>query len=402
MLDVLWLLLTTVRAVVHPRQDLVLENLLLRHQLAVLTRPTRRRSHARLRLWDKLLWILARRFCAGWREHLSFVTPETVVRWHRQGWRLFWRWKSRSHGGRPHLTPEVQDLIATMSRDNRLWGTERIRGELLKLGIVVSNRSIRRYRWRGPGRAPTQTWRTFLRNHAHHLWAADLLSVPTLTFKTLHVLVFIAHGRRELVHVNVTANPTAAWVWRQLIEATPWGHQTPPSAPRSRCRLWPRVPTAHSANRYRRGLHTHPRAEGERHRGASARDITPRMSGPRHRAGRAASAVGAGRVRAVLQPGAAASDARIADPSAESASNHRHRPIASGVERATPRLRTSRLSTSEVLPPQVHCWQADEATENYAWRPVLSSLRRARFTSEAVGNARATSGSSTTTFVCSA
>ena len=108
-----------------------------------------------------------------------------------------------------------------MSHENRLWGTERIRGELLKLGIVVSNHSIRRYRWRGPARSPSQTWRTCLRNHAHHLWAADLLSVPTLTFKTLSVLVFIAHGRRELVHVNVTANPTAAWVWRQLIEATP-------------------------------------------------------------------------------------------------------------------------------------------------------------------------------------
>jgi hypothetical protein len=112
-----------------------------------------------------------------------------------------------------------------MSRNNRLWGTERIRGELLKLGIVVSNRSIRRYRWRGPARSPSQTWRTFLRNHAHHLWAADLLTVPTLTFKMLCVLVFIAHGRRELVHVHVTANPTAAWVWRQLIEATPWGHK---------------------------------------------------------------------------------------------------------------------------------------------------------------------------------
>jgi transposase InsO family protein len=118
---------------------------------------------------------------------------------------------------------KVRDPIAAVSRDNRLWGTERIRGELLKLGIGVSNRSIRRYRWRGPSRARTQTWRTFLRNHAHHRWASDLLSVPTLTFKTLHVLVFIAHGRRELVHVNVTANPTAAWVWRQLIEATPWG-----------------------------------------------------------------------------------------------------------------------------------------------------------------------------------
>jgi len=112
-----------------------------------------------------------------------------------------------------------------MSRKNRLWGTERIRGELLKLGIVVSNRSIRRYRWRGPARAPSQTWRTFLANHAHHLWATDLFTVPTLTFKTLYVLVFIANGRRELVHLNVTANPTAAWVWRQVIEATPWGHK---------------------------------------------------------------------------------------------------------------------------------------------------------------------------------
>src|SRR6266511_4975636 len=109
-----------------------------------------------------------------------------------------------------------------MSRENRLWGTERIRGELLKLGIIVSNRSIRRYRWRGPARSPSQTWRTFLANHAYHLWAADLFTVTTLTFKTLYVLVFIAHCRRELVHVNVTTNPTAAWVWRQLLEATSW------------------------------------------------------------------------------------------------------------------------------------------------------------------------------------
>ena len=150
--------------------------------------------------------------------------PDTVVRWHQQGWRLFWRWKSRSRGGRPQLSPEVQDLIRIMSRDNPLWGTERIRGELLKVGMVVSNRSIRRYRWRGPKRSPSQTWRTFLANHAHHLWACNLFTVPTLTFKTLYVLVFIAHGRRELMHVNVTANPTAAWVWRQLIEATPWSN----------------------------------------------------------------------------------------------------------------------------------------------------------------------------------
>jgi putative transposase len=222
-LELVSLLLTTVLAWIRPRHDLVLENLLLRHQLAVLTRPTRTRPHVRLRTWDKLLWVVARRLCAGWQEHLTVVTPDTVVRWHRQGWRLCWRWKSRSRGGRPHLSPEIRELIMTMSRENRLWGTERIRGELLKLGIVVSNRSIRRYRWRGPTRPLSQTWRTFLRNHAHHLWAAGLFTVPTLTFKTLYVLVFIAHGRRELVHVNVTANPTAAWIWRQLIEATPWG-----------------------------------------------------------------------------------------------------------------------------------------------------------------------------------
>src|SRR5437667_2895765 len=186
MLELVWLLTKTVLACVRPRQNLVVENLLLRHQLAVLTRPTRSRPQARLRLWDKLLWVLARRFCAGWRGHLSFVTPETVVRWHRHGWRLFWRWKSRSRGGRPHLTPEIRDLIATITRDNRLWGTERIRGELLKLAIVVSNRSIRRYRWRGPGRAPTQTWRTFIRNHGHQLWAAGQLRLPPLRFKPLH------------------------------------------------------------------------------------------------------------------------------------------------------------------------------------------------------------------------
>src|SRR5438552_3819363 len=149
MLDLLCRLLTTVLAWMRPRQDLVHENLLLRHQLTVLTRPTRTPRPAWLRAWDKLLWILARRWCARWREHLTLVTPETVVRWHRQGWRLFWRWKSRSRGGRPHLSREVQELITTMSRENRLWGTERIRGELLKLGIVVSNRSIRRCRWRG-------------------------------------------------------------------------------------------------------------------------------------------------------------------------------------------------------------------------------------------------------------
>jgi transposase InsO family protein len=157
------------------------------------------------------------------------VRPETVIRWHRRGWRRFWRWKSAGHPGRPRLATEVRELIATIARDNPRWGSERIRGELLKLGIAVSKRSVQRYRRRGPARPPRQTWRTFLANHRPQLWAADLCTVQTLAFKTLYVLVYvlvlIAHGRRELTRVAVTARPTAAWLWRQLVEATPWGRR---------------------------------------------------------------------------------------------------------------------------------------------------------------------------------
>jgi hypothetical protein len=121
MLAYLLLLLSVLRAAVRAREALVAENLLLRHQLVVLTRPTRTRPRARLRALDKLLWVLARRWCAGWREHLRIVTPDTVVRWHRQGWRLFWRWRSRGPLGRPRLSAEVCELIATIARGNPRW-----------------------------------------------------------------------------------------------------------------------------------------------------------------------------------------------------------------------------------------------------------------------------------------
>src|ERR671937_1677585 len=217
------LLLALLRATVCSRADLAAENLLLRQQLAVLTRPTRKRP--RLRTRDKLFWVVVRALRHDWRRHLVLVRPESVIRWHRQAWRLVWRWRSRGPLGCPRLNAEVRELIATMAHDNPRWGSERIRGELLKLGVVVSKRSIQRYRRRRPASPSSQTWRTFLANHAHHVWAADLLTVQTLTSKTLYVLVFIAHGRREVLHLNVTANPTAAWVWRQLIEATPWGNK---------------------------------------------------------------------------------------------------------------------------------------------------------------------------------
>ena len=216
------LLVTLWLALFRGRRALLLENLLLRQQLAVALR-TRRRPDVR---WhDQLFWVVARRLCVDWRRHLLLVQPQTVLRWHGRGWRLFWWWRSRRPMGRPRLPEEVRDLIRRLSEENRLWGTERIRGELLKLGIAASNGSIRRYRWRPAPRLPSQTWGTFLRTHAHALWAADLFTVQTITFKTLYVLFFIAHSRRELVHAAVTAHPTATWVWRQVIEATPWGRQ---------------------------------------------------------------------------------------------------------------------------------------------------------------------------------
>ena len=213
MLGVLWV-------ACRGRHALVVENLLLRQQVAVALRSRRR---PRLTRRDRRFWGLARWLTGEWRRPLGLVSPDTIVRWHRHGWRRFWRWRSRTRLGRPHLPAEVRELIATMSRENVLWGTERLRGEPRTLGIAVSHRSIRRYRLRGPQRPPSQTWRTFLANHAHPIWAADLFTVQTLTVRTLYGLFFIGHGRRELLHCRVTAHPTAAWVWRQVLNATPWG-----------------------------------------------------------------------------------------------------------------------------------------------------------------------------------
>src|SRR5215472_11753651 len=223
MIDLLELLLTALGSVFRSRERLILENLLLRQQLQVALRRQRR---PRLRSRDKLFWLLVRHLFRNWRSHLLLVRPETVLRWHRQGWRLFWRWRSGRSLGPPRLKPEVRTLIATMARENPHWGTERIRGELLKLGIAVSARSIRRHRRRGPAGPPSQSWRTFLANHAQAIWAADLFVVQTLHLPDLFL---ISHDRRRLLHFNVTSHPTAPWVWRQMQEATPWGQH--PSYP---------------------------------------------------------------------------------------------------------------------------------------------------------------------------
>jgi transposase InsO family protein len=201
----------------------MLENLALRHQLQVALRTN---PSPRLRPSDRVLWVwLQGMWPDGWRRHLRVVRPETVLRWDRKGWRPYWAWKSRTKLGRPHLSAEVRALIARISKENPLGGSERIRGELLKLGVVVSNRSIRRYRWRPVGPGNHQHWHTFLINQLRGIWAADLFVVQTVSYRVLYVFFLLRHDRRELIHFNVTASPTAAWIWRQMMEATPLGRQ---------------------------------------------------------------------------------------------------------------------------------------------------------------------------------
>ena len=223
MLAVLLLIARGLLAGLGSRRELMLENLALRHQLQVALRTN---PHPRLQPRDRILWVwLYAVWRDGWRQHLHLVRPETVLRWHRKGWRLYWSWKSRRKLGRPHLSAEVRALIARISRENPRWGSERIRGELLKLGLVVSNRSIRRYRWRPVRPGDHQRWRTFLSNQLRGVWAADLFVVQTVSYRILYVFFLLRHDRREWMHFNVTASPTAAWIWRQVLEATPLGRQ---------------------------------------------------------------------------------------------------------------------------------------------------------------------------------
>ena len=200
------------------RVSLHLEIIALRHQLAVVNRS--RCPRLRLTPVDRMLWAWLSRSWRGWRAAIHIVKPETVLAWHRRGFRLFWTWKSRYRTGRPAVSPDVRALIREMSTANPLWGAPRIHGELLKLGISVSESTVAKYMRRHP-RPRSQTWRTFLTNHASQIMAADLFVVPTVTFRLLFVLVILAHDRRRIVHEAVTAHPTAAWTAQQLRNAFP-------------------------------------------------------------------------------------------------------------------------------------------------------------------------------------
>ena len=203
------------------RTALLLESIALRHQIAVLERSGTRRPC--FRLWDRLFWILFSRWWPQWRDSLIIVQPETVLRWRREGWSALWRYRARGRwrGGRPRVSREVRHLIVRMARDNFIWGAPRIHGELLMLGFEVAQSTVSKYIVRGR-RPPSQTWKTFLRNHAEAIAAIDMCVVPTLTFDLLFAVLVVGHGRRQLLWFDVTRHPTAEWLARQITEAFPW------------------------------------------------------------------------------------------------------------------------------------------------------------------------------------
>jgi transposase InsO family protein len=195
------------------------EIVMLRHQLNVLRR--RVPSKPKLTVADRLIFVWLYRLFPSVLSALSAIEPETVLRWHRMGFRLYWRWKSRSRGGRPRIPGEIRRLIREMSLANRLWGAPRIHGELLKLGIDVAQSTVAKYMARS-GRGRSQTWKTFLQNHTAGTAAMDFLIVPTVGFRLLFVLAILRYERRRLISLSVSANPTAEWIARQITEAFPW------------------------------------------------------------------------------------------------------------------------------------------------------------------------------------
>ena len=219
MIAFLSLLLHVVVSPFKTRARLQAEIIMLRHQLNVLRR--RVRSKPKLSVADRLLFVWLYRLFPSVLNTVAIVQPETVIRWHRAGFRLYWRWKSRSRGGRPRVPLEIRRLIREMSLANRLWGAPRIHGELLKLGIDVAQSTVAKYMAKG-GRGRSQTWKTFLSNHAAGIAAMDFLIVPTVGFKLLFVLVILRHQRRRLISLAVTTNPTAEWIARQITDAFPW------------------------------------------------------------------------------------------------------------------------------------------------------------------------------------
>src|SRR3979490_1902643 len=219
MIPLIWFVLAVLASPFKSKSRLEAENTVRRHQLIVLRRKVRGRAQATNN--DRWFLVQMYRWFPSILTVVTIVRPETLVRWHRAGFRRYWRWKSNSRGGRPRIEMELRALIRLMSTENQLWGAPRIHGELLKLGFRVAQSTVANYmvKRRGP---PSQGWKTFLRNHAPDIGAMDFFVVPTIGFKLLYGFVIVRIDRRALVWINVTSNLTAEWIARQITEAFPW------------------------------------------------------------------------------------------------------------------------------------------------------------------------------------
>src|ERR1700720_1380464 len=239
MIGLLCFVLAVLASPFKSKSRLEAENAVLRHQLIVL----RRKVQGRVWLTNNDRWFLIQlyRWFPSILQVLTIIGPETLVRWHRAGFRSYWRWKSRPRGGRPQIETDLRALIRQMSMENSLWGAPRIHGELLKLGFEVAQSTVAKYmvKRRGP---PSQGWKTFLRNHAPDIATMDLFVVPTIGFDLLYAFVIVRLGRRDLVWISVTVNPTAEWVARQITEAFPW-NEAPRYMIRDRDRIYGTVVT---------------------------------------------------------------------------------------------------------------------------------------------------------------
>jgi len=217
-LGILRMILAFLRVLLGSRAALAAENLALRQQLLVLQRSAKR---PRFRKSDRIFWSLLSHLWSGWRSALLIVQPATVVRWHRQCFKLYWRWKSGKKLGRPLVDREIRDLIRRMSQENPTWGVPRILSELLLLGHAVAESTVNKYMV-GQPRPPSQNWRTFLANHVGQIAAIDFFTVATITFRVLYVFLVLRYDRRRVAHFNVTTNPTAQWAAQQIVEAFPF------------------------------------------------------------------------------------------------------------------------------------------------------------------------------------
>jgi transposase InsO family protein len=255
MIALLCFFLTLLVSPFKSKSRLGAENAALRREVIILRRKVRGRVH--LTNGDRFFFVQLYRWFPSVLNIITIIRPETLVRWHRAGFRRYWRWKSRSLGGRPQVEADLRALIRRMSVDNPLWGAPRIHGELLKLGFEVAQSSVAKYMVKRPG-PPSQGWRTFLRNHAPDIAAMDLFVAPTLGFDLLYAFIIVRLARRDLVWINVTPHPTADWIARQITEAFPWNE-----APRYLIRDRDRVYDAAAMRRLRAmGIRDKPIAPG--------------------------------------------------------------------------------------------------------------------------------------------